>query len=210
MLSILSASAHKLPLDIQLVTPFPAEHYGQLWAWLNQEPSANFDDSSPKTLEEFSASMETRQKSQMIYEVVQHGQPIGVIGIEHFTHVTPQAKFVGICFTKEACGKGIALEAVKMVLQKTFSGGAQSVVAMYHSDNIAVSKMFRKLGVALGDRKRRPLACEVARFPNPATRDGKPVEMTMVLIDGNAFRALYGYVPDKVGSVPSSGVPVSA
>ena len=201
--------------DLQLVTPFPPEHYPQLWAWMLEFPLQNLDDDGPKSLEEFTAHMQAKEAAgETSYEIIQLGQPVGIIVIQRYTFIHPRAKFAGVCFSKEVHGKGVALEAIKTVLQKTFDGGAESVVASYFSDNIAIHKMFQKLGMYTYCNKRkqvtRPMACEVGKFPHPVTRNGQAVTMTMITIDRDAFRKVYGGRDDQADNGPSEAVQASA
>lgn len=197
---------------LQLVTPFPPEHYSLLWGWLQQFPASNFDDSGPRTLEEFVASMGRRVLSgQTCYEVVHNGQPVGAIAFTMVGFIHQQAKFCGICFDQAVHGKGIALEAVRMVLREVFSRGAQSAMAVHFSDNIAVQKMFRKLGSYRNARKGTlPIAREVAKVLNPATRGGEQVNLTVVVIDGGVFRANDRSRGDQTHSRASEALPTPA
>src|SRR5437879_5857660 len=116
-----------MSLDLQLVTPFPPEHYPMLWGWLRQRPDANFDDAGPHTLDAMVEDMGERiAAGQTVYEVIKSGQPVGVIAIKRVDHVHHQQKFCGICFDESVHGKGVAIEAVRMVLRKAFEAGAQS------------------------------------------------------------------------------------
>jgi len=205
----LSWRRRKVNANLQIVTPFPPEHYERLWGWLRQFPSQNFDDAGPKSLDELTQDMAARSESgQTIYEVLQSGEPVGVIAVSKVDFIHHQAKFCGICFDKAVHGKGIAIEAVRVVLRKLFADGVQSVVAAYFSDNIAARKMFQKLGqYSAGRVGIVPIVRDAGSFRNPATRGGQPVNMTMVVIDGAAFRANDRQESDPVGVVSAANLP---
>ena len=154
--------------DIQLVTPFPLDHHGLLWGWLHEFPEQNFDDGGPRTLAEFTALiLRWQMEGRDIYEVLYRGRSVGAVGM----FVGPFcSRFSGVCFTREVHGKGIAIAAVRMVLKKTRTPRFE---ATYFADNIAIRKMFQKLG-----------AIEVPCVAMPVLRHGKVVECATVVMSG--------------------------
>lgn len=157
------------------IRPFPAEHYPELWRWLRQFPMQNFDDEGPDNLADFTKSMESRLAAgQSVFEVLHEDVPVGAIGILRYGDT---AKFCGICFDRIVHGKGIAAAAVDEILSGLFNEGVRIVTATYFSDNMAVRKMFQKLG-----------AVDVEQFRCAATRAGKPVSAITVKIFHKALR----------------------
>ena len=45
---------------IELVYPFPSEEISLTWEWAKECPAKDFDDSTPKTREEFIADIQRR------------------------------------------------------------------------------------------------------------------------------------------------------
>lgn len=158
--------------SIQLV-PFPPGDYGILWGWLNEHPECNFDDSGPKSEEEFASRMERRRASGCeLWEVVQLGQPVGVIGWNPV-----ERKFEGICFTESVHGSGVAFEACCAVLERVFERWAGVVRAAYFADNKRVDGLFRKLG-----------AVERLQIESNVRQSGKVMVWKIVEIDEPSFR----------------------
>lgn len=158
-------------MHVDLVSPFPPNNIPLLWEWLHEFPLQNFDDGGPKTLREFSAALKQREaQGQIISEVRYEGEPVGVVGIARTS--PSQVEFCGVCFTRKVHGKGVALAAIRKILAYASYDGVRSAVATYFADNVAVAKMFKKLG-----------AVEVDSFLNPTKRKGQAVTCTKVMID---------------------------
>ncbi len=154
--------------------PFPREHYPMLWGWLLEFPENNFDDAGLKNLEDFTRLMDRdRELGREIFEVTHDRIPVGAISIRKSKET---ARFNGICLTREVHGRGIAAAAVGQILDNLFREGIRSVTATYFSDNVAVRKMFQKLG-----------AVDVEEIQNATMRAGKPVSATTVRLSAGGL-----------------------
>jgi RimJ/RimL family protein N-acetyltransferase len=130
---------------LTLVSPMPAEWWPKLWSWLQEQPDANLDDYSPRTYDEFADEMIARTEAgERSWGVEIYGHPVGAIG---YKPLTPRlGMFHGICFTREACGTGIARAAVREVLDTVYAEGVEKVCAYFLADNRRVGRFFQKLG----------------------------------------------------------------
>src|SRR4051812_8353249 len=90
--------------------PFRYEDAEIAWRWLNEFPSANFDDFGPQSVDELRAEMRRRiEAGEKIYGVVEGGDLCGLIG-----YVPGRVgMFHGICFAKRVHRSGLAEEAVR-------------------------------------------------------------------------------------------------
>lgn len=132
-------------MEIELISPFPREHFATLWAWMAEFPSSNLDDGGPKNADELGKSLITKQQAgEKVYLVVYRGQPVGAIG---YAQISPtDGMFRGVCFTRGVHGSGVAFHAVRLVLEKAFAGGTRTVLAYAFADNIRIRKFLRKFG----------------------------------------------------------------
>ncbi len=152
---------------IELVE-FPAEGRMELWNWLMQFPKANFDDQSPKTLEEFERffpllTAGNRQLSGVRID----GALLGAIGFEELSPGLGALR--GIIFDKSTHGSGAPLEAVRMLLARAWANGYRKIEAEVFASNRRVFAFLKKLGAVY----------EGTRAAH-ALQDGKPIDMRMI------------------------------
>ena len=181
-----------------LIFPFPREHYYLLWSWLQEFPVCNFDDDGPRDLTQMARFMEDlRKRGRQMWEVVQSGQPVGIIGYEQETPTV--GCFRGICFTKSVHGTGIPLMAVAEVLDKAFTVGTEKVRAEYFADNLRVRAFLQKFG-----------AVDEQLVNSERLRGGKVVAWRVVGISACDFQRNQRLRSYQEHSRPSQGVLASA
>lgn len=177
-LSTIFASATNLNAALQLVSPFPREHYPTLWGWLQEWPESNLDDAAPKSADELAKKLiAAQQAGERHFLVLYKGQPVGAIGYARVS--STGAMFKGICFASRVHGTGIAAAAVSMVLDEIFQLGIQTIVAVVFADNLKVRWFLMKLG-AEG---------VFAELPN-AVRNGKQIRLRAYRIHADDFYSL--------------------
>jgi RimJ/RimL family protein N-acetyltransferase len=152
---------------LTFVSPLPVTWIPRLWAWLHEVPTANFDDYSPTHLATFDAEMRERLKDERTWGVLADGVPVGVVGYRPITDRL--GVFHGICFTRSACGTGIAAVAVRHVLAELFAAGADKVCAYFFADNTRVRRFFEKLGAVSEGR-------QVAQ----SVQHGRPIDLQLM------------------------------
>jgi RimJ/RimL family protein N-acetyltransferase len=130
---------------LEIVSPFPREHYLLLWSWLNEFPLRNFDDYGPTDNFDLAVEMEARiQRGERTWMVSFEGKPVGAVG---YKPVTDRMGYLhGICFTKSVHGKGIAKNALLTILDELFESGVDKIAAEYFVSNARVSNFLRGLG----------------------------------------------------------------
>jgi RimJ/RimL family protein N-acetyltransferase len=132
------------PPVVTLITPIPPAGDGLLWQWLREDPAANFDDGGPRTFEAFQAMMARRRQHERTWWVIVDGVPQGAIGVQILSRRL--AKFNGVCFTRAACGTGVARTAVIQVLAALWSDGVEKIEIQCFATNRRVRRFFEKLG----------------------------------------------------------------
>ncbi len=131
--------------EIQLVSPFPTRDLPWLWSMLLEFPLSNLDDSGPTDLPSLARQVYRREKEgETIWQVIQAGQPIGVIGYAPISSST--AGLHGVCFCRWVHGSGRPRAAMVMALDRIFATGVDRIVAGHFIDNIPVHKFLKKLG----------------------------------------------------------------
>jgi RimJ/RimL family protein N-acetyltransferase len=157
---------------IEILPDFPQENYRELWDWMNVNPDMNFDDYSPKSYTGF--ILEVRERiihGEAMLGVRVDGKLAGFVAVNRST---PQVgMFHGICFAPEVVGKGIARQAVGMILDKELAMRPK-MMAFYFGHNAKMQKLTDRLG-----------AFREARFFKQTTQHGKPVDLI-----GVAFYAI--------------------
>ncbi len=154
-------------------------------------PLQNMDDSSPRGPQAFAQEIHRRQNSggETIWEVVQAGQPIGVIG---FAPISDEiAALHGVCFARKHHGTGRPLAAMRMVLDEIFSRGYTKVVAATFADNIPIYKFLKKLGFiqhSSGEHK--------------TSREGMLIDVRIVELS----RLTYNEISEMTGAPQTQGV----
>jgi RimJ/RimL family protein N-acetyltransferase len=144
-------------LQVDLVTPIDASWWPRLWAWVQQHPALNTDDSTPTTEAAFVALMQARTATERFWGVTADGAPCGVIAYRAFT---PRGgMFHGICFDEGVWGTGVTRTAVRGVLAALATEGVGTVLAAFFPENVRVDRFLARLGAVeeptLGMRVRR-------------------------------------------------------
>lgn len=151
-------------------TPFPADHWPLLWAWLHEYPDCNFDDDGPKTCEALVAGREaTATMGECTWLVLADGVPCGFLSFQSMT--TRLGMTRGICFAKAVHGSGIPKRAIREWRDHLFGLGIRKICAAYYEHNVRVSALLRSLGAVPEGR----LAAQV-------TQDGQPVAMMLTAL----------------------------
>ena len=127
------------------LAPFPAESLGDLWAWCNEYPKANFDDFGPNTSQDLRALWGLRiAAGYKLIGVTVGDKFVGAIGFQPST--SGVGRLCGICFSKGVHGKGVAKQAVTAVLAALWAEGYRKVTAEYLVTNHRISHFLVKLG----------------------------------------------------------------
>jgi RimJ/RimL family protein N-acetyltransferase len=172
-------------MAISLISPFPAEHIHLLWGWMCEDRLASFDDSGPRSLDEFRHHMACRvNDGQEIWEVLKDDVPVGAIGYAETAKGI--GMFKGICFTKSVHGTGVAREAVSRVLEKAFSEGVGIVYARYFASNTKIARFLARFA-----------AERLMRSNSNVLQGGKIVTWELVSITADAFRKVQGQGADQ-------------
>ncbi len=168
--------------DVRLVSQFPSRHYKLAWRWLNETPSANFDDFGPQTFDKFKEEMIVRQHVERVTEVLADGVPIGIIG---FRPISPTTGFFhGICFAASAHHTGIPQTAVSMFLDQLWADGIVKVSAAILAHN---HRIYNFLVNSFDFEEEGYLRAHTSQ-------NGKPVSM----------RLLAKFAPTDTANLPSS------
>lgn len=170
-----------------LTTPFPADKVPLLWQWMHENPSANFDDAGPKSVEELAEQVASRQASgESLWIVSDRQGPVGAVGFDF-----ERSMIRGVCFTRRVHGTGIARRALAWVLGMAFEGGSEWVSAAYFADNGPIRGLLLKFG-----------AEDIAEMDSIVTRAGKLNRWRVVRITRDAFRENFGHFdhPQRNGS----------
>ncbi len=168
--------------EIQLVSPFPTRDLPWLWTLLNEFPLSNLDDSGPTDLPSLARQVYRREKEgETIWQVIQAGQPIGVIGYAYISFSV--AAFHGIAFNRVHHGSGRPLAAVKMAIEHIFAKGFSKLVAATFADNIPIYKFLKKLGFEEYHCDRHTVA-----------RGGNMVDVRIYQLHADTFRLKYNQI----------------
>lgn len=159
-------------IKVSLVA-FPKDRLGELWAWLQQFPQANFDDGAPEDFEGFARAFDIMATPpRQLWGVEIDGQLLGAIGFEQLSRRTGMLR--GICFDRSAHGSGAPLQAVGHFLELAWKTGFRKISARYLASNRRGRAFFKKLGAVdegyLKDdteQKGRPIDVRVIAFFAP-------------------------------------------
>ncbi len=153
--------------EVTLCSPLPQSWLPLVWEWLNEDPSANFDDFGPKDAESFELEMTGRSQRERTWGVMADDAPCGAIAV---LPVTPRlVQTHGVVFASSAHGRGVAREALKQVLCELWAGGVEKVSATYFSDNPKIRRCLAALG-----------AVDEGRLIAHTVRGGIPIDLQMV------------------------------
>jgi len=129
---------------VTLEHTFPYTWIPSLWAWMHEEEDANFDDAGRQPWSVFEAMILERRRTERTWGVRADGAPVGFIG---YVPTTPEVGWLhGICFTRTACGRGIAAEAFAAVLRELAEAHVEKVCAAVFADNERVIRFLRRFG----------------------------------------------------------------
>lgn len=156
-------------ISVELESPFPPEVLLLVWQWMLEFPEQNFDDFGPRNVAEFIDQIERRDKAgERMWMVKHEGRYVGFIG---FIPATPRVGTFHVCFAREVHGKGIAREAVLLMLRMLFAEGVEKVQAAYFADNWPVRRFLKKLK-----------AKDEGFLIGQTTKRGLPIDMYMVAL----------------------------
>lgn len=127
--------------------PLPEEHYLQVWRWLHEYWELNSDDFSAQSFTDFEKSMRARSETEEIWEVLDGGSPIGVIGYRAATKRNGWVR--GIVFSQTVHGTPVTKMAVSMFLAKKFGKGVEKVNLTYFQSNFRVARFLERLGAVV-------------------------------------------------------------
>jgi hypothetical protein len=136
-LSICIAPVPNLRATLRVVSPFPAEHYPKMLAWLNEFPQMG-NDGTPRTLEQVAAIGEGYQG--MSYAVMAGDTPVGAIWGEamgddmYLGHLVFDA-------TLDAADKA---RMARAVVTQWFRDGARKIVWQTYPENLRFVNFLKK------------------------------------------------------------------
>ena len=147
--------------------PLEFSDISEVWKWANEFPEMNFDDSGPKSAEDFWSMMEDRMKHETMMIAESGSIPVGIVAMRALSdrHVM----FAGICFTRTVHGTGIPLQAVRKVLDQLYQGGVQKVSAKFFASNLRVERFLRTMRFQREGYLQSETMC-----------DGKPMDMILM------------------------------
>lgn len=158
---------------MRIDSPFPADCYDRLWAWLNEWPERNFDDTFPKEwgVLQFAQHMRERslsgEQTWMISNDV--GEPCGIVCCQPMYPWA--ARLRGICFARGMMPPAQKREAVRQIIANPFSMGVEKMSAQYFAHNTRIAKFLTDLGF----REEGYLKAETRQ-------QGKPVDCVLVAL----------------------------
>lgn len=154
-------------MDSVALVPATIAWSDQMWAWMQEAPDLNLDDSGPQTAEAFADELTRRLHTEWVWGVTWQDQPVGAIGV-----ALPTARvawFHGIVFTQAVHGLGVSQTAVLDVLGGLWDLGVAKVSASYFADNVRVGRFLSRLG-----------AQPEGLLKQQTTRHGQPVDLQLV------------------------------
>jgi RimJ/RimL family protein N-acetyltransferase len=105
---------------VDLISPFPTNQLKRLWGWFHMFKTTSFDDTSPKTEEEFLTFMENVLPRSVSYGVIDKNGELGfdheapIIGYVAFQPSPPASAYAHVASNRRAWGKGLIDEAAKL------------------------------------------------------------------------------------------------
>lgn len=154
------------------ITPgFPATCAVDLWMWLNEPRSPNFDDFGARDYDAFAAELETRTRTERIWTIHLHGAIVGYLGFAPLSPIAGQ--FHGLVIAPAQRRKGVGRQAVQLAIQRLQSEGFEKFLTATFADNEPIRRMFLGLGF------------EQQGYLTAATlRDGKPLDLRILAFPG--------------------------
>ncbi len=139
-----------------------------LWSWLLQFPSANFEDTAPDNLEDFKRAYKSMATGvRQLWGVEVDGALLGAIGFEPLSRRTGMLR--GLCFDQSAHGSGAPLAAVRKFLDLCWASGFRKISARYLASNRRAQAFFKKLG-----------AVQEGYLKGDAEQQGKPIDVRII------------------------------
>ena len=133
-----SATSH-----VDLISPVPDAWGPRMWAWLREDPEANFDDFGPQTLAEFMAERAALRGQERLWGVMCDGEPCGYI---QFLPITSMLGTMHLCFARAVHGRGIATDALRRIREELVADGIEKLLITFFADNLRVEQFCRGFG----------------------------------------------------------------
>jgi RimJ/RimL family protein N-acetyltransferase len=131
-----------------VIAPLPADWYPRLWAWMQEDPDANGDDTAPKTCDAFEMALRGRAaRGEQSWGFTHEGTPIGAMAFQPLSGDV--GTLHGICFTRAVHGTGLPRAAVAVVLTELHAAGMRKICASYLVTNARVERFLQKLGFVI-------------------------------------------------------------
>jgi RimJ/RimL family protein N-acetyltransferase len=155
---------------IEVSSPFPPDKFHLVWQWMNEFPSANFDDYGPQDFRAFLSEMRIRMKVEKTWAISSRQDRL--CGIVAYLPITSRmGTFHGICFAKGCCTREEKRDALRLILKDIFDSGVEKVCASYFADNFKIDRFLTDLG-----------AVRESYFRRHTLRNGVPLDMIQVAI----------------------------
>lgn len=149
--------------EVEIVTPTPEEHFGQVWKLLDEFRHEVLDAAAPSSLEEMiERNKQDAEKGGKSFSVVKEGQFAGAVWFEMIGDGTCIGHLV---FDRFALTGPEKMAATKNVLRMMFSDGFRKVHWALFADNRAFRVFLKRLG-----------AEQEAHFRQHCRRDGELVD----------------------------------
>lgn len=156
-------------MRVDLISPAPIGAWKEdIWSWLNEFQSSNFDDYGPRSADEF-VSLTASKSSLMTWGIELDGVPSGLIGFQPIT--SRLGMLNGVCFRKAAHRTGGPDLAFKRVLDALWGIGIEKVSATYFADNDHARRFLARHG-----------AEDEGLMKSHTMRSGVPTDMRLVAI----------------------------
>lgn len=164
---------------VTIAEPFPEHALPRLWKWAEDSRHQMADEFSPKTLDEFVTHWERLVHSgHRSWAVFADGELGGALTSRR---LNPMLADIHAVFKRTLWGRGVAVEAFRLVLSELFNDGVLKISSACFADNHAVLGLVGKLGF---ERE--------ARLRKHTFRDGKLVDMAVVGLTAERFKHVFG------------------
>lgn len=130
--------------SVTVTCPFPPRWVPELWRWLESPRYPNFNDGSPKTMEEFEKMAKGVLESDLTWAVRINDRVRGYVGFRQYDDYS--GMFHGVIMAPEFRRQGLGREAVRQVSEVLNNIGIRSMQAAFYEDNEAIGRMFKSLG----------------------------------------------------------------
>lgn len=131
-------------MNIEVTSPFPFEALPRVWRWLEPFRERISNDFSPKTLEEFLASMSAKWAHRKYWGVYVDGELGGLIEFEKFDGWLGQGHFL---LKPEFQRRGISIKAARIAVADVFANeGVGKVMFCHRANNLALGSLLVNIG----------------------------------------------------------------